>query len=203
MAVKLKLKFGDKIKGKKEKEIELDHAEEINPKEILSPGLTKSKKRKEKRIEIDDYFMKIALVVSERSTCRRHSVGAVLVKDKVVLATGYNGAPKGSKDCLEKGCLRDELNIKSGERAEICRAVHAEQNAIIQAASNGTNSQNSTIYCTHSPCIICAKIMANAGVKKVVVFEQYSDVSFKDLFTELGIAMIFIPKPSMAIDFYE
>ena len=203
MSPKLKLKFGNKTKGKKKHDIELNHAEEVNPKEILSPGLTKSTKRKEKRIGIDDYFMKLALVVSERSTCKRHSVGAVLVKDKVVLATGYNGAPKGAKDCLEKGCLRDELDIKSGERAEICRAVHAEQNAIIQAASSGSNSQDSVMYCTHSPCIICAKIMANAGVKKVVVFEQYSDVSFRDLFAELGIAMIFVPKPSMEIEFYE
>lgn len=176
---------------------------QYNPKEIISPGLTKSTKRKTTRPDVDSYFMKLALVVSERATCRRHSVGAVLVKDRVVLATGYNGAPKGAKDCLEKGCLRDELNIKSGERAEICRAVHAEQNAIIQAASSGINTQDSTMYCTHSPCIICAKMMANAGVKKVVVFEQYSDVSFRDLFQELGIAMIFVAKPKMTIDFYE
>ena len=187
----------------KEKDIEIIAHNQVNSSEILSPGLTKSNKRKEARPDVDTYFMKLALVVSERATCRRHSVGAVLVKDRVVLATGYNGAPKGAKDCLEKGCLRDELNIKSGERAEICRAVHAEQNAVIQAATSGINTQGSTMYCTHSPCIICAKIMANAGVKKVVVFEQYSDVSFRDLFQELGIAMVFVPKPKMTIEFFE
>lgn len=190
-------------KKKKKNKIDFLADNKVNPKEILSPGLTSSKNRKTTRPDIDEYFMKIALVVSERGTCRRHSVGAVLVKDKIVFATGYNGAPKGAKDCLEKECLRDQLKIKSGERAEICRAVHAEQNAVIQAASSGINTKDSTMYCTHSPCIICAKIMANAGVKKVVVFEQYSDVSYKDLFTELGIAIVFVPKPSLEICFYE
>ncbi len=199
---------GKNLFGEKETLIESSDAggssgKQSNSKESLNPGLTKSSKRKTTRPDVDTYFMKMALVVSERATCRRHSVGAVLVKDKVVLATGYNGAPKGAKDCLERGCLRDEMNIKSGERAEICRAVHAEQNAIIQAASSGVNTQGSTMYCTHSPCIICAKIMANAGVKKVVVFEQYSDTSFRELFQELGIALLFVPKPNMTIEFFE
>lgn len=176
---------------------------QVDSAEILSPGLTKSVRRKVSRTDLDSYFLKLALVVSERATCKRHSVGAVLVKNKIVIATGYNGAPRGAKDCLEKGCLRDELDIKSGERAEICRAVHAEQNAVIQAASSGTTTEGSTMYCTHSPCIICAKIMANAGISKVVVFEQYSDVSFRDLFQELGIAMVFVPRPELTIDFYE
>lgn len=165
--------------------------------------LTSSMRRKKTRSTADQYFMKMALVVSERATCRRHSVGAVLVRDKIVLSTGYNGAPKKAKDCLELGCLRDELGIKSGERAEICRAVHAEQNAVIQASSKGMATEGSTMYCTHSPCIICAKIMANAGVKEVVVFQKYWDTAFKKLFKELGIKIRSIKKPDFSIDFYE
>ncbi len=165
--------------------------------------LTKSSKRKKTRPDMDTYFMKIALLVSERATCRRHSVGAILVRDRMILSTGYNGAAKGAKDCLELGCLRDELNIKSGTRQEICRAIHAEQNAIIQAASNGINIAGSTMYCTHSPCIICAKMIANAGIKEVVVFEQYSDGSFNELFKEVGIKVRYLPKPEMKINFYE
>ncbi len=165
--------------------------------------LTSSSRRKKSRPTADEYFMKIALVVSERATCRCHSVGAVLVRDKMVLATGYNGAPKKAKDCLELGCLRDELGIKSGERQEICRAVHAEQNAIIQASSKGMVIEGSTMYCTHSPCIICAKMMANAGIGEVVVFQQYWDLAFKKLFKELKIKTRFIKKPDFSIDFYE
>lgn len=165
--------------------------------------LTKSDRRRVLRPEIDRYFMKMALCVSERSTCRRHSVGAILVKNKIVLSTGYSGAAKGAKDCLELGCLRDELNIKSGEKAEVCRAIHAEQNAIIQASSKGMETINSTMYCTHSPCIICAKMMANASVKRVVVSSKYQDSAFKDLFKELGIKIDFIKRPELKINFYE
>jgi len=165
--------------------------------------LTKSSRRKETRPDVDTYFMKIALLVSERATCKRHSVGAILVRNKMILSTGYNGAAKGAKDCLELGCLRDELNIKSGTQHEICRAIHAEQNAIIQAASNGINIAGSTMYCTHSPCIICAKMIVNAGIKEVVVFEQYSDSSFNELFDEVGVKVRYLPKPKMTIDFYE
>ncbi|MBI3990744.1 MAG: dCMP deaminase family protein, partial [Candidatus Omnitrophica bacterium] len=107
----------------------------------------------------DEYFMKMALLVAERSTCLRHHVGAVIVKDKRMLTTGYNGAPAGTKDCLELGCLRDELKIPSGTRHEICRAIHAEQNALIQAALYGVSVAGATIYCTHSPCILCAKML--------------------------------------------
>lgn len=188
-----------KSKGKGKQEV----SEKIEKEKSQNSKLTKNQRRKTTRPSIDEYFMKMALVVSERSTCRRHSVGAVLVKDKIVLATGYNGAPKGAKDCLESECMRDRLGIKSGERAEICRAVHAEQNAVIQAATSGTSTEGTTLYCTHSPCIICAKIMANAGVKKVVVFEEYSDSSFHDLFSELGIAIVFVSKPKMSIEFFE
>src|SRR5210317_2231937 len=104
-----------------------------------------------KRPSWDEYFMKIALLVAERSTCRRHKVGAVIVKNKQILTTGYNGAAAGVKDCLELGCLRDENNIPSGERHEICRAIHAEQNAIIQAGLHGTNIEGASIYCSHPP----------------------------------------------------
>ena len=113
-------------------------------------------KPSEKRLNADDYFLKIAMVVAERSTCRRHNVGAVIVRDKRILTTGYNGAASGLKDCLELGCLRDENNIPSGERHEICRGIHAEQNAIIQAGLHGANTENATIYCTPSSTQIFA-----------------------------------------------
>jgi dCMP deaminase len=173
------------------------------PKKIDLKELTTTDKRKTTRPDIDTYFLKMATVVSERATCRRHSVGAVLVKDKIVISTGYNGAPKCAKDCFEKGCLRDELGIKSGEKHEVCRAVHAEQNAIIQASSKGMATTESTMYCTHTPCNICAKMMANAGIKKVVVFEKYACNSFRKLFDELNIKIKFLPKPKGIIDFYE
>lgn len=165
--------------------------------------LTQSDRRKKSRPTADQYFMKMALIVSERATCRRHSVGAVLMRDKIVLSTGYNGAPRKAKDCLELGCLRDKLKIKSGERAEICRAVHAEQNAIIQASSKGMDTFGSTMYCTHSPCFICAKMIVNAGVKEVVVFQKYPDTDSRKLFKEVGIKIRFIKKPDFRIDFYE
>lgn len=173
------------------------------PKTKTITKLTPSVKRKIKRPTIHEYFMKIALVVSERATCRRHSVGAIIVKNKMVISTGYNGAPKGARDCLELGCLRDKLGIKSTKRAEICRAVHAEQNAIIQASSKGLDITDSTMYCTHSPCIICAKMMANAGIGEIFVFQKYSDPTFKKLFRELKIKINFLPKPNFKIDFYE
>lgn len=146
-----------------------------------------NKKTKESRIGVDEYFLKIAKVVAERSTCRRHDVGAVIVKDKQILTTGYNGAAAGLKDCLELGCLRDELKIPSGTRQEICRAIHAEQNAIIQAGLHGVEIADATLYCTHSPCIICAKMIANAKIKRVVTCGDYADRSFEPLFKEAGI----------------
>ena len=143
--------------------------------------------KKATRPDIDEYFLKIASVVAERSTCRRHHVGAVAVKDKHILATGYNGAPAGLKDCLELGCLRDELHIESGTRHEICRAIHAEQNVIIQAALHGVSLEGATLYVTHSPCVLCAKMLVNAKIKRFVTFGSYADNSFKDLFQEAGI----------------
>jgi dCMP deaminase len=123
----------------------------------------------------DAYFMEIARLVSTRSTCRRRAVGAVLVKDRRVLSTGYNGAPSGLSHCLEIGCLRQQLNVPSGERHELCRGLHAEQNAIIQAAYHGVSIREATLYCTNLPCTICAKMLINAGVKEIVHLDGYAD----------------------------
>jgi dCMP deaminase len=123
----------------------------------------------------DEYFMEITRLVVSRSTCVRRQVGAVIVKDKKILATGYNGAPSGLPHCLEVGCLRDELGIPSGERHELCRGLHAEQNAIIQAAYYGVSINGATLYCTNLPCIICTKMLINSGITRVVYGEGYTD----------------------------
>ena len=157
--------------------------------------------KKLKRIDTDRYFLKIASVVAERSTCRRHHVGAVAVKNKHILTTGYNGAPSGLKDCLELGCLRDELGIPSGERQEICRGVHAEQNTIIQAALHGISLEGSTIYCTHTPCVLCAKMLVNAKIKRFVSFSEYNDNAFKSLFKEAGVELDVKKRPSLRISY--
>lgn len=155
------------------------------------------------RPDVDEYFLKIAAVVAERSTCRRHNVGAVAVRDKHILTTGYNGAPAGFKDCLELGCLRDEQGIPSGERHEICRAIHAEQNVIIQAALHGISLEGSTIYSTHTPCVLCAKMLINAKIKRFVSFGKYNDESFLDLFREAGITVDIRQSPSSRITFLD
>lgn len=123
----------------------------------------------------DEYFMEIAHLVKTRSTCTRRQVGSVIVKDKRVLATGYNGAPTGCKHCTEIGCLRSKLNIPSGERHELCRALHAEQNAIAQAARHGICIQDATIYVTHQPCSLCAKLIINAGISEILYQGDYPD----------------------------
>jgi dCMP deaminase len=151
------------------------------------------------RPELDEYFLKIASVVAERSTCLRHHVGAVAVKDKHILSTGYNGAAAGTKECLELGCLRNEMKIESGTRHEICRAIHAEQNVIIQAALHGISLEGATIYATHSPCILCAKMLANSRVKRFVTFGTYADDSFRGLFQEVGIEFEVRNKPASEI----
>jgi len=135
----------------------------------------------------DDYFMQLARLVGTRSTCVRHDIGSVLVKDKRILATGYNGAPRGMKHCLEVGCIRDKLKIASGTRAEICRAVHSEQNAIIQCALYGVPIEGSTIYVTHQPCTICTKILINSGVKRIVYEKPYPDEFAQSLLKEAGV----------------
>lgn len=155
------------------------------------------------RPDIDEYFLKIASVVAERSTCRRHHVGAVAVKNKHILTTGYNGAPAGAKDCLELGCLRDELNIPSGERHEICRGIHAEQNVIIQAGLHGVSLEGSTVYCTHTPCVLCAKMLVNARIKRFVRFGKYNDSAFVDLFKEAGIEVDIKNRPPSQISYLE
>lgn len=155
------------------------------------------KKQSKIRPGVDEYFLKIAKVVGERSTCNRHNVGAIIVKDKYIISTGYNGAVSGAKDCLELGCLRDAQKIESGTRHEICRAVHAEQNAIIQAALHGSDTEGATLYSTHSPCILCAKMIANAKIKRVVCFESYPDKSSKELFDEVGISLEVLPEPNL------
>lgn len=153
-----------------------------------------------KRLPWDVYFAKIAFLVAERSTCRRHHVGAVIVRDRHILTTGYNGAPSGVKDCLELGCLRDKRGIASGEKHEICRAMHAEQNAVIQAGLHGVSVQGATIYCTHSPCILCAKILVNAKINRVVACGTYPDEDAPDLLREAGIEFTRVKKPVLTIN---
>ena len=134
-----------------------------------------------------EYFMDIAKVVATRSTCLRHHVGAVIIKDKHIISTGYNGACKGLEHCLDIGCIRDRENIESGTMHEVCRAVHAEQNAIIQAALHGVSTEGSTLYCTHQPCVICSKMIINAGIKRVIYGEEYPDVAGLKLFASAGV----------------
>ncbi len=136
------------------------------------------------RPTIDEYFMKMAHLISERSTCLRRRVGAVIVDDKRVITTGYNGAPKGLKHCSETGCLREQLKVPSGERHELCRGVHAEQNAIIQAALFGVSVKGSTMYITNYPCSVCAKMVLNAGIVEVVYQGAYKDELAIQLLTE-------------------
>jgi dCMP deaminase len=155
------------------------------------------------RLSFDDYCLKIASVVAERSTCLRHHMGAIAVRDKHILTTGYNGAAAGLKDCLELGCLRDEQGIPSGERQEICRAIHAEQNVIIQAALHGVSLEGCTIYCTHTPCVLCAKMLVNARIKRSVTFGSYNDNTFKELYREAGIEVVVRERPSPEITFLD
>lgn len=138
----------------------------------------------------DEYFMEITEVVAKRSTCLRRKVGAILVRDKRVLASGYNGAPQGLAHCEELGCLREKLNVPHGERHELCRGIHAEQNAIIQAAVHGTKIQGATLYCTTYPCSLCAKMLINAGIKKIVYRGSYPDELSQKLLKEAGIDII-------------
>ncbi len=155
------------------------------------------------RPDIDEYFLKVASVVAERATCHRHHVGAVAVRDKHILATGYNGAPSGLKDCLELGCLRDELGIASGTRHEICRGIHAEQNVIVQASLHGVSLEGSTIYATHTPCNLCAKMLTNAKIKRYVSFGEYNDKAFLELFKEAGIELDLKKRPPSRITYLD
>jgi dCMP deaminase len=170
---------------------------------VLWNSIMKSPAKRIRRPDWDEYFLKMALLVAERSTCRRHHIGAVAVKGKHVIATGYNGAPAGMKDCTELGCLRDELGIASGTRHEICRAIHAEQNAIIQTARHGGEIDGATIYCTHTPCVLCAKMLVNCKISRFVTFSEYADDSFLGLFKAKGIFFEKRRKPNRAIGILE
>lgn len=168
--------------------------------------------KRKPRPNVDQYFLKIASVVSERSTCCRHHVGAVAVRDNHILATGYNGAAAGMEDCLTLGCLRNgwiflgevkQEEIESGTMHEVCRAIHAEQNVIIQASLHGVSLKGATIYCTHTPCILCAKMLVNSRIKRFVSFRQYADDSFEQLFADAGIGVDILRKPSSQISHLE
>lgn len=142
------------------------------------------------RPDWDEYFMDIVELVAKRSTCLRRSVGAALVRDKRILATGYNGAPSGLRHCLDVGCLRERLQVPSGERHELCRGLHAEQNAIIQAALHGVSVKGATLYCTNQPCIICAKMIINAGITMAVVKDGYADKLAEEMLAEAGVTVV-------------
>ncbi|MDY6832459.1 MAG: cytidine/deoxycytidylate deaminase family protein [Thermodesulfobacteriota bacterium] len=139
------------------------------------------------------YFMEITELVARRSTCLRRHVGAVIVKNKRILATGYNGAPAGVTHCSETGCLRARLNVPSGERHELCRGIHAEQNAIIQAAFHGVSIQGASLYCTNQPCSICAKMIINAGISAVYYRDGYDDPMSLEMFAEVGVRLFQLP----------
>jgi dCMP deaminase len=138
----------------------------------------------------ESYFMDITKLVAKRSTCLRRAVGAVIVKDKRVLTTGYNGAPSGIRHCLDVGCLREQMKVASGERHELCRGIHAEQNAIIQAAFHGVSIRGASLFCTNLPCSICAKMLINAGIVQIIYLDGYADPMSKELLTEAGVSMI-------------
>ncbi len=156
-----------------------------------------SRKRKtvsSKRPNWDEYFMKIAHLVSERSTCLRRKVGAVLVKDKRILATGYNGAPRGITHCEVSGCLREKLGVPSGERHELCRGLHAEQNVLLQAALHGVSTKGASLYITVTPCLICAKMLINAGIAEIVFEGDYPDKMARDFLREAEVRLRQITK---------
>lgn len=138
----------------------------------------------------DEYFLEIAKLVASRSTCLRRAVGAVFVRDRRVLTTGYNGAPSGLKHCEEVGCIREREGIPSGERHELCRGIHAEQNAMLQAAQFGISLRGSVLYCTNQPCVLCAKMLINTGVERIVVLGGYPDKLSKEMLEEAGIDIV-------------
>ncbi|SHH20542.1 dCMP deaminase [Desulfosporosinus lacus DSM 15449] len=143
-----------------------------------------------KRPSWDSYFIQMAQVVAGRSTCLRRQVGAVMVKDKQILSTGYNGSPSGLQHCDEVGCLRQSLGVPSGERHEICRAVHAEQNALVQAAKHGVAITGADLYTTHQPCVLCTKLLINAGIKRVIYTHSYPDQLAVEMAREAGLDLV-------------
>lgn len=145
--------------------------------------------KKNSRPSWDEYFLEVAGLVAKRSTCLRRKVGAVLVKNKRILATGYNGAPSGLKHCIDIGCLRKKLKIPSGQRHELCRGLHAEQNTLLQSALYGESAKGSTLYVTNQPCSICSKMLINAGIKEVIISGGYPDKMAEKFLKEAGIKM--------------
>jgi len=143
----------------------------------------------DKRPSWETYFMEIAVLVAKRSTCLRRSVGAVVVKDRRLLSTGYNGAPTHVRHCQETGCLREQLKVPSGERHELCRGIHAEQNAIIQAAFHGVSIRDASLFCTNLPCSICAKMIINAGIKTIYYLSGYADSMSEEMLKEAGVTV--------------
>lgn len=142
----------------------------------------------------DDYFLELTDIVAKRSTCMRRHVGAVLVKDERIIATGYNGAPQGLSHCYEAGCLRQEKGIPSGYRYELCRGVHAEQNVLINAARYGVSTLDSVLYCTNQPCILCARMLINAGVRRIVHRGDFEDHLALQFFSEAGVEVLEVPR---------
>lgn len=152
--------------------------------------MTSDNQEKHQRPSWDHYFMEITKLVATRSTCIRRQVGAIIVKDKKILTTGYNGSPSGFAHCLDIGCLRIEMNVPSGTRHELCRAIHAEQNAIIQAATSGISIEGGILYCTTHPCSLCMKMIANAGIKTIYYLEGYPDELSKQFAEEGNLELI-------------
>ena len=144
----------------------------------------------ENRPSWQQYFMQRAHLASKRSTCLLRAGGAALVRDNQIIATGYNGSPKNSPHCADVGCLREQQNVPSGQKHELCRGVHAEQNAIIQAAINGSSTRGAYLYCTHQPCSICARMIINAEIRRVYIANTYPDALAEQLFRESGIELI-------------
>ena len=153
-------------------------------------GAARDRHPRARRPTWDEYFLQLARQAATRSTCLRRQVGAVLVRDRRVLATGYNGAPRGVAHCLDIGCLREQLAIPSGERHELCRAIHAEQNAVIQAAVHGVAIEGATLYATLQPCVLCAKMLINCGVREIHYAEGYPDELSQSMFDEAGVVVV-------------
>jgi len=156
--------------------------QDMQPETVSGPQFT--------RPSWQEYFMEITALVAKRSTCRRRAVGAIIVKDKRILSTGYNGAPAGIRHCIDIGCLREELGVASGERHELCRGIHAEQNAIIQAALHGVRIADATLFCTNLPCAICAKMIINAGIRTIYYREGYADPMSEQLLEEAEVEVV-------------
>ena len=147
----------------------------------------------------ETYFMDITCLVAKRSTCTRRAVGAVIVKDRRLLATGYNGAPSQVRHCAEVGCMREQMKVPSGERHELCRGIHAEQNAIIQAAYHGVSIKDATLFCTNQPCSICAKMIINAGISRIVYQSGYADPLAIEMLDEADVELIHLESSQLEV----